>query len=83
MEDRLSRPTFLRCATAVSSVAMSIMPAGADAKPHPRAAVQPPAGGKYREAPMLAARVAAGKLPPVEQRLPAQPFVWQVAQIGR
>jgi len=39
--------------------------------------------GKYREAPMLAARVAAGKLPPVEKRLPAVPFVRNVAQIGR
>ncbi len=32
---------------------------------------------------MLAARVAAGKLPPVEKRLPAVPFVRQVAKIGR
>ena len=32
---------------------------------------------------MLAARVAAGKLPPVEKRLPAVPFVRNVAQIGR
>ena len=31
----------------------------------------------YGEAPMLAERVAAGKLPPVEERLPAQPLVVQ------
>ena len=31
--------------------------------------------GKYNEAPELAAAVKAGKLPPVEQRLPAEPFV--------
>ncbi|HDY64733.1 MAG TPA: ABC transporter substrate-binding protein [Phycisphaerae bacterium] len=31
--------------------------------------------GKYNEAPELAALVKAGKLPPVEQRLPAEPFV--------
>jgi len=32
-------------------------------------------GPKYREAPMLAERVAAGELPPVEERLPANPRV--------
>lgn len=43
-----------------------------------------PAGnGRYKEAPMLAARVAAGKLPPVEQRLPKNPIVRHVPQIGR
>ncbi|MCY4070134.1 MAG: ABC transporter substrate-binding protein [Chloroflexi bacterium] len=31
----------------------------------------------YGEAPMLAERVAAGELPPVEERLPAQPLVVQ------
>ncbi len=37
------------------------------------AAVKAPGG--YHEAPMLAALVAAGQLPPVEQRLPADPVV--------
>ena len=36
--------------------------------------------GKYNEAPMLAARVAAGELPPVDDRLPANPFVREVEQ---
>ncbi len=31
--------------------------------------------GAYGESPLLAARVAAGELPPVEERLPVQPFV--------
>ncbi len=31
--------------------------------------------GVYGESPMLAERVAAGELPPVEERLPLQPFV--------
>ena len=31
--------------------------------------------GAYNEAPMLAARVAAGELPPVEERLPPEPVV--------
>ena len=30
---------------------------------------------KYKEAPMLAEMVKAGKLPPVEQRLPEEPLV--------
>ncbi len=37
-----------------------------------------PANGsaaRYREAPILAERVARGELPPVEERLPAMPFV--------
>ena len=39
-------------------------------------------GSKYREAPMLAAMVAAGKLPPVDERLPKEPFVREVDRIG-
>ncbi len=43
--------------------------------------------GKYNEAPELAALVKAGKLPPVEQRLPAEPLVaeWSVkdGKIGK
>ena len=43
--------------------------------------------GKYNEAPELAALVKAGKLPPVEQRLPDEPFVaeWSVkdGKIGK
>jgi ABC-type transport system substrate-binding protein len=45
------------------------------------AALNPAEG--YKEAPMLAERVAAGKLPPVEQRLPKNPFVRHVPQIGK
>src|SRR5271165_550636 len=32
---------------------------------------------KFAEAPMLAEQVKAGKLPPVEQRVPSEPMVWQ------
>ncbi len=31
--------------------------------------------GQYQESPMLAEKIAAGELPPVEDRLPAEPFV--------
>jgi peptide/nickel transport system substrate-binding protein len=40
-------------------------------------------GTVYKEAPMLAARVAAGMLPPVEKRLPKNPFVRHVLQVGK
>ncbi len=38
------------------------------------------AQGKYHEAPALADQVKAGKLPPVEQRLPEQPLVVPVVE---
>ncbi|MGQ9632386.1 MAG: ABC transporter substrate-binding protein [bacterium] len=43
-----------------------------------------PAQMKYKEAPMLAELVRAGKLPPVEQRLPKEPLVVEpVEKIGQ
>ncbi len=39
-------------------------------------------GKTYGEAPTLAAEVAAGTLPPVEERLPAEPYVSKAAEIG-
>ncbi len=42
----------------------------------PAAAEAPAAAAsQYKEAPMLAERVAAGALPPIEERLPANPYV--------
>jgi len=41
-------------------------------------------GATYREAPMLAAKVAAGELPPVEERLPKNPLVLEpIEGIGK
>src|SRR4051812_8201854 len=37
-------------------------------------------GGKFHEAPAFAEQVKAGKLPPVEQRLPEQPLVVPVVE---
>jgi peptide/nickel transport system substrate-binding protein len=37
----------------------------------------------YNEAPMLAEMVAAGELPPVDERLPSEPLVEEVAQVGK
>jgi len=39
--------------------------------------------GQYGEAPMLAALVASGDLPPVDQRLPETPRVLETEEIGR
>src|SRR5215212_4139518 len=47
--------------------------APAAAKPAAKPAAATPSS--FREAPMLAELVKAGKLPPVEQRLPPQPLV--------
>src|ERR1700722_8819917 len=38
----------------------------------------------FQEAPMLAERVKAGKLPPVAERVPAEPMVWKpLNEIGK
>ncbi|MGI6209118.1 MAG: ABC transporter substrate-binding protein, partial [Anaerolineae bacterium] len=51
----------------------------------PEATTAPTAGtGKYSEAPELAAKVAAGELPPVDERLPLEPLVIEpVSEIGQ
>jgi peptide/nickel transport system substrate-binding protein len=60
--------------------------APAEAAPAPAAQEQasaPLAPGEYNEAPMLAERVQAGDLPPVDERLPANPLVVEpVDQVG-
>ena len=64
-------------------LAAGILFAGAEAE---EALSQPAAtpAGKYQEAPMLAALVAAGELPPVDQRLPEVPSVADlVPEIGQ
>ncbi|WMJ87591.1 ABC transporter substrate-binding protein [Anaerocolumna sp. MB42-C2] len=38
--------------------------------------------GQYKEAPVLAEKVKGGQLPPIEQRLPKEPAVVNVDQIG-
>ncbi|MGI6366952.1 MAG: ABC transporter substrate-binding protein [Anaerolineae bacterium] len=50
----------------------------AEAEPEGEPEVQVP--GKFSESPMLAERVAAGELPPVEERLPTEPLVVEVVE---
>lgn len=47
-------------------------------EPAEETAEEPTAMGEYNEAPMLADMVSAGDLPPVEERLPAEPLVEDV-----
>ena len=37
---------------------------------------------RYQESPLLRERVEAGKLPPVEERLPDEPLVVEVPEVG-
>ena len=62
-------------ATAVPATAVPVAAAAATAVPP--TAVPPTAvpASKYKEAPMLAELVKAGKLPPVDERLPKNPLV--------
>ena len=58
--------------------------AGAAAEPEDEGSSASMATGRYNEAPMLAALVAAGELPPVDERLPENPSVLQpIEEIGR
>ncbi|MEZ4677546.1 MAG: hypothetical protein R2932_25355 [Caldilineaceae bacterium] len=62
-------------AAAPEAPAEAAAPAASDA-----AASGGAAAGQYSEAPMLADLVAAGSLPPVDERLPSNPFVMPVAE---
>ncbi len=83
----ISRRTFLHLGTAASAAAVlaacgqaapsadTAAPAAAPAAAAPAAAAARSGSGGYFESPMLAERVTAGTLPPVDQRLPATPLV--------
>lgn len=77
----LSRRQFLRLSGMTATAALVAacttgtpvaVPAAEEAAPQAAPAV---AGQQYKEAPELAARVAAGELPPVDERLPVNPRV--------
>ncbi len=75
-------------APAQASTAASAAPIAASAAPTAAAqastAAAPTTPGKFKEATALADQVKAGKLPPVEQRLPKNPMVVQpTEQVGK
>ncbi len=63
------------CGGASSPTVMEQMAAEADATAAPAAEAATTSASGYGESPMLAARVAAGELPPVEERLPVNPAI--------
>ncbi len=72
-------PTAVPPTTAPTAAPATTAPTTVPATTAPTAA---PAA-KYKEAPILADQVKAGKLPPVEQRLPANPLVETVDTVGQ
>ncbi|HSN76407.1 MAG TPA: ABC transporter substrate-binding protein, partial [Anaerolineae bacterium] len=66
-------------AAPVEPTAAPLEPTAAPAEEQPAE----PAASMYKEAPMLAEMVAAGELPPVDERLPDEPLVEEVAQVGK
>jgi len=90
----ISRRTFIRLATTATTSILATACVGTPLEMQVTEPIAPTArlaeqvmpltpGLAYQEAPILAELVKAGKLPPVEQRLPNRPMVMPVAeQIG-
>lgn len=70
---KLTMPVLLGAALMLAGAAAWAAPAGEGSDAASAAAIAE--GGGYREAPVLTAMVAAGELPPVEDRLPIEPKV--------
>ena len=92
MRRQISRRTFL-ISSGVTVAGGLLVACGSDAstdaapadvaQPADAAAANVPAG-KYREAPSLAELVGAGQLPPVDERLPNEPWVVEIKEsIGK
>ena len=85
---RISRREFLRLTTFASAAAVMAACAPAVTQTAAPAATKAPVAtaapaSKYKEAPMLAELVKAGKLPAVDQRLPANPLVVKPIETDR
>ena len=88
----VSRREFMRISAFTTAGAVLVACGGPAAAPAeapsaaataaPAAEAAAPAGppGTYKEAPMLADLVAAGQLPPVDQRLPENPLVMETVE---
>ncbi len=82
----MKRPIVLLLACLFAVVAASSALAAEAKKAETKAPAAKPAAApamKYKEAPALAALVKAGKLPPVEKRLPEHPLIVPGDQIGQ
>src|SRR5512142_1201299 len=71
------KPTATTAPAQPAATAAPAQPTATTAAAQPAAptATSAPAAPKYSEAPILAEQVKAGKLPPLDERLPADPFV--------
>ncbi|MEZ4770489.1 MAG: ABC transporter substrate-binding protein [Caldilineales bacterium] len=72
------QPEATQAATEPAATEAPAEPAATEAPAEPAAMES-----KYHEAPMLADLVAGGELPSVDQRLPDEPLVEEVAQVGK
>jgi len=89
MRREISRRQFL-ISSGVTTVGALLVACGGEAPGEVAPAADAPAAadasapaadvpaGKYREAPMLAEQVSAGALPPVDERLPEEPWVVEI-----
>ena len=70
-----AEPTAAPAVKVEPTKAPAAAPAATKAPEPTKAPAAPAAASQYKEAPMLAELVKAGKLPPVEQRIPEKPFI--------
>ena len=77
------KPTDVPKPTVAAPAPTTAAPAPTTAAPAPTTAPTAPPAAKYKEAPILAEQVKAGKLPPVDQRLPENPIVVNADAIGQ
>ena len=74
-------PTAAPAAPEPTAAPAAPEPTAVPAAPEPTAVPEPTS--KYNEAPMLAELVKAGTLPPVDERLPEEPYVIEVPEVGK
>jgi peptide/nickel transport system substrate-binding protein len=79
-----AQPEPTKAAPAEPTKAAPAEPTKAEVKPT-EAKVEPTAepAPKYSEAPMLSEQVKAGKLPPIDERLPVNPMVVTATEVGQ
>ncbi len=82
-----AQPTAVPAAPEPTAVPAAPEPTAVPAAPEPTVAPEPTAVpepvSKYKEAPMLADLVKAGTLPPVDERLPKNPYVIEAPEVGQ
>ena len=75
--------TSTPAAPTAAPVEPTAVPAAVEPAKAPEATAVPEPASKYTEAPMLADLVKDGKLPPVDERLPKDPYVITVPEVGK